>query len=222
MIAVVSGSIAAVLALILILAGSALFWVSSEKTDDDGYYSTTAHTYTSPTRALVTESLDVSDLPDGLGDSDRLGRIRIDPTGQAGKATFVGIGPTQDVERYLDGVQHDEITDLDYDPFDLDTSRRAGEGRPAAPAAQPFWVATSTNGSTLEWKVREGEWSVVAMNSDGSPGVSVDAEVGAKVPLIRDLAWILALPGFVLALGAVLLALLGARGIARARQTASY
>jgi hypothetical protein len=56
------------------------------------------------------------------------------------------------------------------------------ERRPAAPAAQPFWAATSTDGRPLDWKVREGKWSVVAMNADGSPGVSASVSAGAKIP----------------------------------------
>ena len=207
--ALVGGSLAALLAAILLLGGTALLFADHYKTDD-GYYTTDSHTYASPTRALVTESLDVgSDVPDWLNRSDRLGSLRIDP---AGPGAFVGIARTSDVNAYLDGVAHDEIADLDYDPFSLDTTRRAGEGRPAVPAAQTFWAATSTDGRALDWKVREGEWSVVAMNADGSPGVSVDAKVGAKLPLIGGLGWGLAIPGAVLGLVAIALIVAGARG----------
>ena len=80
------------------------------------------------------------------------------------------------------------------------------------PAAQTFWAATSTDGRALDWKVREGEWSVVAMNADGSPGVSVDAKIGAKLPLIGGLGWGLAIPGAVLGLVAIALIVAGARG----------
>jgi hypothetical protein len=64
--------------------------------------------------------------------------------------------------------------------------------------------------------VRSGDWSVVMMNADGSPGVHVDAAVGATAPFLGDLGWWLLVPG--LALGAVALALvvLGTRGLARA------
>ena len=126
-------------------------------------------------------------MPDWLNASDHLGRVRIDPTSSAGKPAFIGIARTTDVDAYLDQVAHDEITDLDFDPFTTETARRAGEGRPAMPAAQTFWAASSADGSTLDWKVREGDWTAVVMNADGSPGVSVDAKAGAKVPLIGDL-----------------------------------
>ena len=148
--------------------------------------------------------------------ADHLGRIRIDPQGTS---AFVGVARTTDVDAYLDQVAHDEVTDLDFDPFTLDRARRAGDGRPAIPTAQTFWAATSTGGQTLDWKVRGGEWTVVMMNDDASPGVRVDATAGAKVPLVDELAWALAIPGMVLGLGSVALMVLGARGIARARRS---
>ena len=87
------------------------------------------------------------------------------------------------------------------------------------PAAQTFWAATSTGGRQLEWKAREGEWTVVVMNADATPGVRVDAKAGAKLPLLGELGWGLAIPGAVLGLVSVALMALGARGIARARQS---
>jgi hypothetical protein len=214
----ITGGIAAFLAVILVAAGAALFWVSDHKTDADGYYTTATHHYSSPTRALTTDGLDVgADAPDWLFSSDSFGHVRIDPRStDAAQPVFVGIGRTRDVDAYLDQVQHDVITDLDTDPFRIDTSRRAGEGRPAAPAAQTFWAASSVDGRALDWKVRSGEWSVVMMNADGSPGVSVDATVGAKVPLVRELAWWLTLPGAGLGLIALILIAVGVRGLTRA------
>ena len=216
--ALVSGSILAVVSFVLIIAASVAFWASHYNTDADGFHTTDVHTYSTPTRALTTDNPDVSsDVPGWLDACEHLGRIRIDPQGAG---AFVGIASTADVNSYLDQVAHDEITDLDYDPFQLDTVRRAGEGRPAMPAAQTFWAAASTGGRELDWKVRKGEWTVVVMNEDASPGVRVDATAGAKVPLLGDLGWGLAVPGAVLGLLSVGLVVLGARGIARARRDA--
>jgi type IV secretory pathway VirB2 component (pilin) len=215
-VALVSGSIAAFLAFILIAAAGVLIWTSHFKTDDAGYYTAKSHTFATPTRALTTENLDAATgMPDWLDASDHLGRVRIDPQGTG---AFVGIARTRDVNRYLDGVAHDEITDVDLDPFRIETARRPGEGRPAMPAAQTFWAATSTRGRTLEWKVRKGNWTVVTMNADGSPNVRVAAKVGAKVPLLGELGWILAIPGVLLGAAAIALVAVGARGISRSRQ----
>jgi hypothetical protein len=213
--ALAGGSVAALVSLILIAAAGALLWVGHHKADDDGFYTSSSHTYSTPTRALTSDNLDVNGVPNWLTGSGRAGRIRIDPQGAG---AFVGVAKTSDVNTYLDGVAHDQVNDLDFDPFKLDTTRLAGEGRPAMPAAQPFWVASSTGGKTLEWKVRDGDWTIVMMNADGSPDVSVAAKVGAKVPLIGRLGWGLAIPGALLGLAAVGLIAVGARGIARSRE----
>jgi hypothetical protein len=214
----ITGGVVAFFAIVLIAVGAALFWVSENKTDANGYYSTASHEYSSPTRALTTESLDVQeDVPDWLFSTDTFGHVRIDPRStDSDKPVFVGIAHTRDVDAYLDQVQHDEISDLDFQPFTVDKTRRAGEARPAMPAAQTFWAATSVDGRPLDWKVRKGEWSVVMMNADGSPGVSVDASVGAKTPVIRDLAWWLTIPGIGLGLIALVLTTFGVRGLTRA------
>ena len=214
----IGGGFLAFVAIVLIAAGAALFWVSENKTDANGFYTTASHTYSSPTRALTTQSLDINtDAPDWLFSSDNFGRVRIDPGATSSDTpVFVGIARTQDVNAYLNQVQHDEITDVEVDPFAIDKRREAGEARPAMPAAQTFWAASSADGRPLDWKVRKGEWSVVMMNADGSPGVSVDATVGAKTPLVRDLAWGLTIPGLGLGLIALVLVAFGVRGLTRA------
>jgi hypothetical protein len=217
-VALVVGGLAALLAFVLLAGAGTLLWASHYKTDDDGFYTSKTHTYSTPTRALTTENLDAATgVPGWLDASDHLGRVRINPQGSG---AFVGIAHTRDVDRYLDGVAHDEISDVDLDPFKIETARRAGEGRPAMPAAQTFWAATSTGGRTLDWKVRKGQWSVVTMNADGSPNVRVAAKVGAKVPLIRSLGWGLAIPGVLLGAAAFAFVAIGARGVSRSRQAA--
>ena len=213
----IAGGLVAVLALVLVLGGAALFWVSDHEADADGFYTTASHRYASPTRALTTESLDIdADAPDWVFSSNTFGHVRIDPrAADSSKPVFVGVARTRDVDAYLEGVKHDVITDLDVDPFTIERSRRAGEGRPAVPAAQTFWAASSTDGRPLEWKVRSGDWSVVMMNADGSPGVSVDATVGADAPFVRDLAYWLTIPGAGFGLIALILVAVGVRGLTR-------
>jgi len=210
-IAIVGGSIAAVVSLLLIAAAVVSFVLSDYKTDGNGFHNTATHTYSTPTRALATESLDATTgVPEWM--SGHLGTIRVDPKGTG---AFVGVAPTADVNAYLDQVGHDEITDLDYDPFSIDTARRAGEGRPAMPTAQTFWAATSTGGRELEWKVRKGDWTVVMMNEDASPGVHVDAKVGAKLPILGGLGWLFGIGGALVGLGAIATIVLGARASTR-------
>src|SRR3954462_11461831 len=95
--ATVTGAIAAFFAVVLIAGGAALLWVSSHKTDAAGYYTTATHEYSTPTRALASDSIDVNaDAPDWVLSSETLGRVRIDPRPAAsGKPVFVRIPPTR-------------------------------------------------------------------------------------------------------------------------------
>src|SRR3954471_11658822 len=210
-VALVVGGLAALLAFVLLAGAGTLLWASHYKTGDDGFYTSKTHTYSTPTRALTTENLDAATgVPDWLDASDHLGRVPINPQGPR---AFVGIPRPRDVNRYLDGVAHDEISDVDLDPFRIETARRPGEGRPALPAAQTFWAATSTGGRTLDWKVRKGQWSVVTMNADGSPAVRAPAKAGARGPLIRTLGGGLATRGVLLGPPPVAFVAIGARGV---------
>ncbi len=74
-------------------------------------------------------------------------RLLADPVdiriqGTSGKELFIGIAPTADVDRYLSGVAHDEVTDLDIDGRSiakLDYVSRQGVTPPAAPRSERFW-----------------------------------------------------------------------------------
>jgi hypothetical protein len=104
---------------------------------------------------------------------------------------FAGIARTTDVERYLAGAAHTEVTDIETSPFDVDYDEREGTRRPSPPADERIWAA-SVEGSgrqTLDWDVREGRWSVVVMNPDGSRGVAADVGAGVSIGFLEPLGW---------------------------------
>jgi hypothetical protein len=222
---IVTGAVIAFVAAALLLGGGGLLWASTAKTDDSGWWNTSAHRYATPTGALATEDLDLrTGVPDRLVSSDHLADVRVSAAGA--KPVFVGIARTARVDAYLRGVAHDELADLDFDPFTSRLQRRSGQRHPAAPATLGFWVASATGSGrqTVTWPVRSGRWSVVVMNADASPGVSVDIRAGARVPFVHDLAVVLLIVGGVLGLGSAALIALGTVGLRRSadapRQTA--
>nr|MDP9344036.1 DUF4389 domain-containing protein [Actinomycetota bacterium] len=79
---------------------------------------------------------------------------------------------------------------------------------PGPPDEQRFWDVQSSGSGVriLTWPVRSGRWSVVVMNTDGTPGIDVEASIGARA---RALLWVsvgLLVAGvLVAALGALLL-----------------
>jgi hypothetical protein len=193
------GSIGVLVALVLFGAGSAAVWALSHR-DSAGFFMSGTHEFSTTSYAIASESLDVgSDLPGWL--DERFATVRVQAS--SAQAVFVGIGPAADVERYLADVEHAQITDLQTDPFSATYRAQSGSAEPAAPATQDFWRAQTIGSGTqtITWPVEEGNWSVVAMNADGSRDVSIDARLGARIPSLRWFAI-----GFLTGGGLVLLA----------------
>jgi hypothetical protein len=201
----IAASLAGLLSIGLLAAGGLLLWGDGHK-DQQGYLSTANHRFATNTAALATDNLDLDlDGLDTVVNRDHYGTIRVQVDPRADKLMFVGIAPTKDVTRYLDGTSHALVTDLSYSPFHAQYSSQPGGARPAAPASQGFWSA-SAHGSgrqTLTWDVKEGDWSIVVMNEDGSRDVDAGIRAGADVPWLDDLAWGATIAGIVMLLIAV-------------------
>jgi hypothetical protein len=208
--AVVAGALAALVALGAFAVGGILLYADGHK-GDDGYLTTASQRFHTPTYALATEHVDLdTDAPGWLVDGSGLGHLRVRATSNAGKPVFVGIARTRDVDAYLRGTAHATVTDVEYGPFErFHASYRTRDGeRPAPPAQQRFWSA-STSGPgarTLNWKARDGKWSVVVMNADGSKRVDTAVKVGTNAPWLSAAAWSsIGVGGVIAAIAAALL-----------------
>jgi hypothetical protein len=199
---VIAASLAGLLSIGLLAAGGLLLWGDSKK-DDQGYISTASHRFATDRAGLATDNLDLDlDGLDTVVNRDHYGTIRLQVDPRTDKPMFIGIAPTQDVERYLHDTSHALVTDISYSPFHAHYAAERGSARPAAPAAQGFWSASAhgTGRQTLTWHVDEGDWSVVVMNEDGSRGVDAGVRAGADVPWLDDLAWGVTIAGVVMLL----------------------
>lgn len=185
-------------------AGGTALWADVTQRDD-GYITSDVQAFSTSGSALVTEPADLG-VP-GIGwlyAPSVLGEIRIRVTpASAGSTLFVGIGPSNEVDRYLAGVRHTLITDFWSESVRL----IGGDAIASAPSSQDFWVASDSGAGprTVTWDPTGGSWSVVVMNVDGQPGVDVRADLGATIP---PLVWIsvgLLLLGLVLLAGGSLL-----------------
>ena len=209
---IVTGSILALVSLGLLAGGGALVWAHTTQRDDDGYYSTRSERFQSDGYAIRTDDLDIgTEGPDWLFDEGRLGTIRVTGrSGTTGKGLFLGIGPDDDVERYLNGVEHDVLVDFEVDPFRPEYRQEPGSRPPGPPFEQQFWAVARDH--RITWDVAEGDWVAVVMNADGSRGVAADVSVAAKSDLILWAALIVLGLGVLFGAGAAALIVLGLRG----------
>ena len=178
----------------------------------DGYLMSGEQTLSSPGYALTTDTvrLEQGNGADALPQRF-LGSVRVTVAPRQGSDVFVGIASAADAARYLAGVAHTTVTDV----------RPPGEGGPVyrqspgrapvgAPGDRNIWVASAsgTGPRSVDWAPRSGDWVVVVMNADGSRPVIADVSVGAQLPVLRTVAWVLlALATLGLVVGAVGLAL---------------
>ena len=175
----------------------------------DGRVESGVQRISTPTRALVSKTGDVTGVSAAPG---WLGRPTMevtltDPPGAA--PTFVGVGPAAAVDAYVADVAHDVVTDVEVTPFVLQTARQEGTRTPAPPGEQPFWVAKGTQnatGTNLVWQAQDGEYRVVIMNASSAAGVDTNARFGVGVPGLGNVGLLVLIIGLViLGIGVVLL-----------------
>ena len=186
---IVTGTIITIAAIGSIAVGGVATWANAEE-DDSGYITADRERFSSERAAIVSDNLDV-DLDGMHWVADRVGNVHIEAENSGSKPVFVGIARTDAVERYLDGVGHSTVTDLDYGPFEVSYDDEPGRSKARPPARSPIWAesATGAGTQTVDWKIREGDWSVVVMNADGSRGVSTDVTAGVELPWLDEVAW---------------------------------
>jgi len=163
------------------------------------------------TGTYAIESPLTGDGPSWLYGSTVFGTGRIRATSQTAHPMFIGIARTSDLARYLSGgTGYATIQHLASDEL---TTHQGGA--PAAPPGQLSIWAASTQGDgqqTLLWKPRSGDWSVVMMNTDASPGVTLHGDLAARVPLLPWVGGGLVLVGAALMSLAIWLFVRGVRG----------
>jgi hypothetical protein len=211
-VAIVVGCILGVLGLGLLIAGIAGTVAYGVARDDDGYFRTDEIHLATPTSAITSDSLDLGGTPgdaDWVTERGDFATVTLDlrPAG-SGQELFAGIGPTDDVTRYLASVPHDRVSDYDDSNSTVTYERQEGSATPAPPSDQTFWVAkvATDQPGALTWDVKGGDWTVVVMNADGSSGVDADVRVGIKIDWLLPVAIVLIVVGVVVLVGGTLLA----------------
>lgn len=166
--------------------------------------------------AVVSDTLEVewdSPLVDNSALADRFDlTIGVSSIG-TDKPLFIGYGPSEAVDSYLAGVPYTlvfGIGDQTRTERDVDVP---GEAAPQPPDTQEFWVQQSS-GSGLQqisMSAQTGNFRVVAMNADGSAGVSVSVYGSVRLPFLTPVGIGLLILGGMLGLLGFVLLILGIR-----------
>jgi hypothetical protein len=201
-VAIIVGCLLLVPGLGMAAGGAAAAIGQAVATDDDGYFRFTLNRIETTGVAIATTDL-------WLDDVDL--RLRVDGAASTDDV-FVGIARSADLERYLDGAAYSEVIEVnDRNPRYQQVD---GNGSIDPPLDQDFWTASAagTGEQQLDWEARGGRWSVVVMNSDGSPVVAADVEIGARSGAVTPVAISLLVMGGLATIAAAVLIVVGARG----------
>jgi hypothetical protein len=194
-------SVIGLLALLLVASGGAGLWARFGASEH-GWITSGTHRYAASGRAIVSGSLDADGIPNWL-----VAKARVTASSGNGHSLFIGVARRADVDRYLAGVAHSTVEDVNFGPFDATYSSSTGSVVPGKPSAQTFWVKSGA--SAASWKLRNGHWRVVVMNADASPGVVANAKVAVTIRGALPVALALLGAGLALAAGAVALGIGG-------------
>lgn len=209
---IVLGALLGIIALAMLAGGAVLTWAHATQRDADGFYNTPDYEISTDGYALVSESLDLflENEPQWLGLSDVEVRLRTTPL-TAETDLFVGIAPSDEVTAYLAEVPHDVVTRVGGDADDVSYQGEPGSAAPPAPGEQDFWAATAEGSGTqtLTWDPSEGEWTVVVMAADASPGFAATASAGADASFLLPIGIGLLIAGFFGAIGTAALLVAG-------------
>ena len=201
------------LGLALATGGSFLLWTDLTQREG-GYLTTPTERFATPTYALTREKLEVDAGGSGwIWNDNWLGKVRIRAEGASAKPLFIGIGPEPAVAGYLGRVAHADVEDIDIDPFRVTYRQVEGTAPKRPPTAQNIWAASASGSGkqTVTWEVREGDWSVVLMNADGSRGVAAEVDLGATLSFLVWVAIGVLIGGALLLGGGIALIVLAAR-----------
>ena len=214
--AVVVGSLVVLFGLAPAAGGGALLIASSVMRSETGMVTSPTEQFVTGTSAILFGPADLGWIHNGRdGGVGWLGKVEV--RGQSALSDvplFVGIAPQSDVARYLSGVRTATVTDVSLFPFNAVYSPQPGSTAATPPATQDFWVASSSGvgPQTLTWDSAPGRWVLVVMNADGSAGVNADLSVGAEVPFVVPLGWVLLSVGLLMVVIGATVIIVGVAG----------
>ena len=136
-VALVIGCVVALIGAALLVGTGALAWAYTTQRDDDGYFTSPQVRIETVTAAVHSEHIDLGSdkrpdrWPFGNGD---LATVKLRATAREGEQVFIGIAHASDVDSYLTGIAHDEVTNIRWSTRQRDhlpARQRRGESNPA-------------------------------------------------------------------------------------------
>jgi uncharacterized membrane protein len=201
-VAIIIGAVLVLIGFVLFVPGVFLLGAYGAFKDDSGFLQTSTRTASTSGYALVSPDVDLNIGPNGWQWVPTGGRlaVRILASSTDSKDVFIGIGPSDQVAEYLQGVAYDEISEYGWTSSNVGYRHFDGGAPPSPPGDQD-----------LQWDILDGNWTAVIMNADASAAVAVDMSLGAKFGILLAIGIVVTIVGFIFLVAGIVLIVLGAR-----------
>jgi len=199
----------------LVLSAGASFLYYNQSTDSEGYvYSNIYHANTS-TYAFILYMNEYQISTWGFLGAENIAQIKyIVKNLNPAKELFTGYATTQQSEPYRNSFQcefpifWEWIAEPYYAELILNNTVIRGDGTPPSlPQTQTFWrtSAQSANTAVMTYLPQHEQHIWYIMNSDGSPNITADIQIGFKSPILSILPLIFIPLGIILLVSGALL-----------------
>ena len=195
-----------------VLAAGILGATANQFRDAEGFFAAPTETFTTQSYALTSPSVgEITTAPGAQNLPFDFATVRLSAA-STNSDVFIGIAPKADIDHYLDDVKRTEISSVRYFPFEVEYRDVPGSHAPTPPTEQDFWTESAAGSGTqqIQWSVAPGQWGVVVMNADGTPGVTADLQAAVRSDLISPIATSLIIIGAVLLLIGLPMLIVGA------------
>ncbi len=199
------------------LAGAAVLATAVSVGGSEGFISAPAVRVQTPSSAIVTPSIDLDvDLGDVVAPDIR---VAVTAGREGDDVIFVGIGPSDAVDQYFEGVAIAELRGVSGSPPRIQVRELSGSAAEDPPMDQSFWVASESGpgAQTITWVLEPGDWTLVIMNADASPGIESSLRLGVEAPWAAPVAAAFALVSAIALLVGLTLLIVGLFGWGRGR-----
>ena len=186
--------------------------VADQTQRDNGYLTSGQSQFTTAGVAITSDNIELYDVG-----KDLLGKVLIRATSSdSGKPLFLGIGPTSQVNAYLANVPYSTVNDFSNGNSAV-INHPGTVDRAQPPVALNFWVAqvSGTGTQSLTWEIQNGSWTAVAMNANGTPALTINAQLGVELPWLTGLGIGFLIAGLVVLVGAAFLIIIPIRRAVR-------
>ena len=207
----IAGAVLVAVSLGLLGTGGAATWATTANRHA-GYVDLGSQSFRASGYAVASNAVELhADTAGWQAARALFGTVRLTASPAAGQPVFLGIAPTERAAAYLAGSPY--VTVRDITSGHVRYTAHHGTVAPAPPGQTGIWAARSAGSGpqALTWQPRNGRWTVVAMNADGSRPVSVRVAIAATLPALPWVAAGLLIAGILMLTLGVTLIIIPAR-----------